>query len=84
LYPAGIWRRIVNGPAFPGSPARTAAFAPAGSEGGASPHFKSAAENMTCSDFATGFSSTAKASEQMAAAAASKITEIVFFIMNSG
>src|SRR5947207_14657339 len=39
LNPAGVLRRIVNGPSLPGSPSRTAILAPAGNDGGASLHF---------------------------------------------
>src|SRR5438067_1545487 len=81
LNPAGVLRRIVNGPSLPGSPSRTAILAPAGNDGGASLHFKSAAANMTCSDFAIGFSSRARASEEIARAAANKARDVIFFIM---
>src|SRR3954451_21027959 len=57
-----------------------AAFAPAGNEGGASPHFRSAAANMMCSDFATGFSSSASASEPIETPRANNRMEASFFM----
>src|SRR5262249_27612971 len=52
LYPSGAFNRIVNIPVFPGSPWRTAIFAPAGILGGASPHLISPSPMMTCVGFA--------------------------------
>src|SRR5438874_2665439 len=49
FQPAGVFSRIVNGPGFAGSPSRRAACAPAGNDGGAGPHFKSAAAYTVCS-----------------------------------
>src|SRR5688500_17473658 len=48
LYPAGNLARMVNGPAWDGSPESTATIAPLGSAGGGSPHLIWGSVIMTC------------------------------------
>src|ERR1044072_114990 len=71
---------MVNIPSLPGSPERTATFAPAGSAAGIAAHFKSAPVNMTCSAFVIGFSSSAKSAEQSARPTANSRMDVIFFM----
>src|SRR6478735_3401219 len=48
--PAGNLSRMVNMPAFPGSPDRTAILVPDGRPGGAAAHFKSAMFICACAE----------------------------------